>query len=85
MLGQGKGSATLPIEILVIDNGPGVPEHIREHLFNPFITGKRDGQGLGLALVDKLVRDMNGFIQYSRDHAAGNSVFRILLPMGSPS
>lgn len=79
---KGKGSAVLPIEILVIDNGPGVPEHILDHLFNPFITGKRDGQGLGLALVDKLVRDMGGFVQYSRDREAGESTFRILLPMG---
>lgn len=82
VVGDGKGSAVLPIEILVIDNGPGVPEHILDHLFNPFITGKRDGQGLGLALVDKLVRDMNGFVQYSRDQEAGESTFRILLPMG---
>ena len=82
VVGGGKGSAVLPIEILVIDNGPGVPEHILDHLFNPFITGKRDGQGLGLALVDKLVRDMNGFVQYARDTDAGESTFRILLPMG---
>lgn len=82
MLGGGKGSAILPIEILVIDNGPGVPEQIRDDLFNPFISSKRDGQGLGLALVDKLVRDMDGFVQYMREDAAGQSVFRILLPMG---
>jgi len=79
---DGKGSAVLPIEILIIDNGPGVPDHILDHLFNPFVTDKRDGQGLGLALVDKLVRDMNGFVQYSRDQEAGESTFRILLPMG---
>lgn len=82
------GSAVLPIEILVMDNGPGVPEHIRDHLFNPFITDKRDGQGLGLALVDKLVRDMDGFVEYVRDAEDGAQVqaqgttFRILLPMG---
>ncbi|MET0250341.1 MAG: ATP-binding protein [Sphingobium sp.] len=82
VVGGGKGSAVLPIEILVVDNGPGVPAHILDHLFNPFITGKRDGKGLGLALVDKLVRDMNGFVQYSRDSALGESTFRILLPRG---
>lgn len=82
MVGDGKGSAVLPIEILVVDNGPGVPDHILDHLFNPFVTGKRDGQGLGLALVDKLVRDMNGFVQYSRDVHSGLSSFRVLLPMG---
>ncbi|CAH0355374.1 nitrogen regulation protein NR(II) [soil metagenome] len=82
MMPGGKGNASLPIEILVIDNGPGVPEHIQEHLFNPFITGKRTGQGLGLALVDKLVRDMNGFVQFQRDEEAKETIFRILLPMG---
>lgn len=78
---EGKGNATLPIEIQITDNGPGVPDHIREHLFNPFISSKRDGQGLGLALVDKLVRDMNGLVQYSRDEEKQRSIFRILLPM----
>ncbi|WP_445177184.1 two-component system sensor histidine kinase NtrB [Rhizorhapis sp. SPR117] len=78
---EGKGNALLPIEIRISDNGPGVPDHIREHLFSPFISGKRDGQGLGLALVDKLVRDMNGLVQYSREPDSGRSVFRILLPM----
>ncbi|MDQ4419751.1 ATP-binding protein [Sphingobium sp. DEHP117] len=81
MLGEGKGNAILPIEIVVSDNGPGVPAHIRDDLFNPFISTKRDGQGLGLALVDKLVRDMNGFVQHARDEAAKETVFRILLPM----
>lgn len=80
-LGEGQGTAVLPIEILIVDNGPGVPPQIREHLFNPFVSTKRDGQGLGLALVDKLVRDMNGFVQYARDENAGESVFRLLLPM----
>ncbi|RXR27269.1 two-component system sensor histidine kinase NtrB [Sphingobium fluviale] len=81
MLGEGKGNAILPIEIVVSDNGPGVPAHIRDDLFNPFISTKRDGQGLGLALVDKLVRDMNGFVQHSRDEALKETIFRILLPM----
>src|SRR3546814_11760714 len=78
---EGRGNASLPIEIQISDNGPGVPDHIREHLFNPFISAKRDGQGLGLALVDTLVRDMNGLVQYSRDKENGRSIFRILLPM----
>lgn len=79
---RGKGISPLQIEIQVIDNGPGVPESIRDVLFNPFISNKRSGQGLGLALVDKLVRDMNGLVQYERDEAAGRSIFRLLLPMG---
>lgn len=81
MLGEGKGNAVLPIEILIIDNGPGVPANIRDDLFNPFISTKRDGQGLGLALVDKLVRDMNGFVQHNRDEVSNETMFRILLPM----
>ena len=83
MNARGKGTAPLQIEIQVIDNGPGVPESIRDVLFNPFISNKRSGQGLGLALVDKLVRDMNGLVQYERDSAAGRSVFRLMLPMGA--
>ena len=78
---EGRGNASLPIEIQISDNGPGVPDHIHEHLFNPFISSKRDGQGLGLALVDKLVRDMNGLVQYTRDPDYKRSIFRILLPM----
>lgn len=82
---RGKGTAPLQIEIQVIDNGPGVPETLRDVLFNPFISSKRTGQGLGLALVDKLVRDMNGLVQYERDKTAGRSIFRVLLPMGLPA
>lgn len=78
---RGNGTAPLQIEIQVIDNGPGVPESIRDVLFSPFISNKRGGQGLGLALVDKLVRDMNGLVQYERDKAGGRSIFRVLLPM----
>lgn len=83
----GRAPVTLPIEIQVMDNGPGVPESIRDVLFNPFITTKRTGQGLGLALVDKLVRDMGGLVQYERveDKGTGSAmtVFRLLLPKGS--
>ncbi|MFM6854128.1 MAG: two-component system sensor histidine kinase NtrB, partial [Sphingopyxis sp.] len=64
--GDGRGHQPLPLEITVADNGPGVPDHIVDSLFDPFVTGKRDGQGLGLALVDKLVRDMGGVIQHDR-------------------
>jgi len=81
-----RSPVTLPIEIQVMDNGPGVPDNIRDVLFNPFITTKRTGQGLGLALVDKLVRDMGGLIQYDRNEDKGEkmawTVFRLLLPKG---
>ncbi len=79
----GRPRQPLPIEICVIDNGPGAPEDIADHLFDPFVSGKPEGQGLGLALVDKLVRDMGGIVQYAREGAPPQSVFRILLPRGS--
>ncbi len=79
----GRPRQPLPIEICVIDNGPGAPADIAEHLFDPFISGKPEGQGLGLALVDKLVRDMGGIIQYAREGMPEATVFRILLPRGS--
>jgi two-component system nitrogen regulation sensor histidine kinase GlnL len=78
--GPGKPRRPLPIELCVIDNGPGVPPDIADHLFDPFVSGKPEGQGLGLALVDKLVRDMGGIIEHERDDAPAQTVFRLLLP-----
>lgn len=78
--GQGQPRLPLPIEICVIDNGPGAPADIAEHLFDPFISGRPEGQGLGLALVDKLVRDMGGIVQYSREGTPVATVLRLLLP-----
>ena len=79
----GRPRRALPIEICVIDNGPGAPHDIADHLFDPFISGKPEGEGLGLALVDKLIRDMGGIIQYAREGSPEATVFRILLPRGS--
>lgn len=71
----------LSVEIRVSDNGPGVPPFMREHLFEPFVTTKKSGHGLGLALVRKLVRDMNGRISHERDDTLGLTHFRIHLPL----
>lgn len=71
----------LPIEVQVSDNGPGVDPALAEHIFEPFVSSKPHGQGLGLALVSKLVRDMNGRITHERDEAAGLTHFRVHLPM----
>ncbi len=73
----------LPIELRVSDNGPGVDLAMRDHIFEPFVTTKKGGQGLGLALVRKLVRDMNGRITHERDEARGWTHFRLHLPLAS--
>lgn len=71
----------LPIEIQVSDNGPGVDPALRDYIFEPFVSSKTNGQGLGLALVQKLVRDMDGRISHDRDESAGWTHFRVHLPM----
>lgn len=73
----------LPIELRVSDNGPGIEAALRDHVFEPFVTSKKNGQGLGLALVRKLVRDMNGRITHDRDESAGRTHFRVHLPMAT--
>jgi two-component system, NtrC family, nitrogen regulation sensor histidine kinase GlnL len=78
--GPDRPRQPLPIELIVADNGPGAPADIEGHLFEPFVSGKREGQGLGLALVDKLVRDMGGMVQYAREGEPAATVFRVLLP-----
>lgn len=76
---SGSGGRTaVPIEICVADNGPGVDQDLVEAMFEPFVTTKRDGQGLGLALVARLARDMNGAVQYRRKD--GWTQFRLHLP-----
>jgi two-component system, NtrC family, nitrogen regulation sensor histidine kinase GlnL len=76
------GKATrLPIEITVTDSGAGIDPALRDHVFEPFVSSKPHGQGLGLALVRKLLRDMGGRISHARDERAGQTHFRINLPV----
>ena len=80
--GAGK-TVRLPVEVRVSDNGPGIDPAMRDHIFEPFVSTKKTGQGLGLALVRKLVRDMNGRISHDRDEANGWTHFRVHLPLAS--
>jgi two-component system nitrogen regulation sensor histidine kinase GlnL len=69
----------LPILVTVQDNGPGIPEDLHAHLFDPFVTTKRNGTGLGLALVAKIVGDHGGVIEF--ESVPRRTVFRVSLPM----
>ncbi|KQI69624.1 two-component system, NtrC family, nitrogen regulation sensor histidine kinase GlnL [Loktanella sp. DSM 29012] len=76
---QADGShARLPLQIEVIDDGPGLPPDIASNVFEPFVSGRENGTGLGLALVSKLIQDGGGWITV--DSAPGRTVFRISLP-----
>jgi len=79
--GPGGKPLRLPIELRISDNGPGVPAGLRDHIFEPFVSGRKNGQGLGLALVQKLVRDMHGRVTFDRDEARGLTHFRLHLPV----
>jgi two-component system nitrogen regulation sensor histidine kinase GlnL len=78
-LPNGQGRAHLPLMISVEDNGDGVPEAIRPHLFDAFVSGKATGTGLGLALVAKIIGDHGGLIEL--DNPPRRTIFRVFLPM----
>ncbi|MBN9018266.1 MAG: nitrogen regulation protein NR(II) [Rhizobiales bacterium] len=69
---------TLPLEFAVRDNGPGVPPEILPHLFDPFVTTKTNGTGLGLALVAKIIGDHGGVIECESQQ--NRTTFRVLMP-----
>src|SRR5579871_5695544 len=73
-----KARVSLPLEFCVRDNGPGVPDELLPHLFDPFVTTKANGTGLGLALVAKIVRDHGGIVEC--ESQPRRTTFRILMP-----
>jgi two-component system, NtrC family, nitrogen regulation sensor histidine kinase GlnL len=74
-----KSRVSLPLEFCVRDNGPGVPDDLMPHLFDPFVTTKPKGSGLGLALVAKIIGDHGGIIEC--ESQPRHTVFRVLMPM----
>ncbi len=74
---DGSGHS-LPLQIEIIDDGPGLPDDIKGDIFDPFVSGRDNGTGLGLALVSKIISDHDGWI--SVDSVPGKTVFRISLP-----
>ena len=73
------GSAPLPLTVEIIDDGPGLPPEIAANAFDPFVSGRENGTGLGLALVSKIISDHEGWVSVDSD--PGRTVFRISLPI----
>ncbi len=79
-LRQTDGSGDeLPLQVEIVDDGPGIPPEIKRDIFDPFVTGRANGAGLGLALVSRIISDHGGWI--SADSMPGRTVFRISLPV----
>ena len=75
----GKRRYKLALELLVIDNGPGVPAAMQDQVFYPLVTGKAGGTGLGLTLAQSYVQQHQGLIEC--ESVPGRTVFRVLIPL----
>jgi two-component system nitrogen regulation sensor histidine kinase GlnL len=74
-----KARHRLALELQVIDDGPGVPEEIQDRIFNPLVSGREGGTGLGLSLAQTFVHYHHGVIEF--ESRPGRTIFRILLPL----
>lgn len=79
----GTSRVQLPLIVTVADNGPGIPPDVASNLFDPFVTSKTDGSGLGLALVAKVVGDHGGIVEFETGEQG--TEFRLRLPMHTDS
>ncbi len=75
------GGQPLPLQVEIIDDGPGLPQDIQGDIFDPFVSGRENGTGLGLALVSKIISDHGGLITV--DSVPGRTVFKLSLPRAS--
>ncbi len=78
---SGGDGRALPLQIEVIDDGPGLPPELADNVFDPFVSGRENGTGLGLALVSKIIADHGGWVAV--DSMPGRTVFRLSLPMAT--
>ena len=69
----------LALELQVVDDGPGVPEEIQDRIFNPLVSGREGGTGLGLSLAQTFVQYHQGVVEF--ESRPGRTTFRILLPL----
>ena len=70
----------LALDLHIEDNGPGIPDELRERVFFPLVSGREGGSGLGLTLAQSFVQQHRGTIEC--DSRPGSTVFKILLPLG---
>lgn len=75
----GLGSESLPLVVTITDNGPGIPETLVRDIFDPFVSSKANGTGLGLALVSKVIADHGGMVEC--ESRPGRTRFRVRLPV----
>lgn len=77
--GPNGAGGPVPLQVEIVDDGPGLPPAIADEIFEPFVSGRRNGTGLGLALVGEIIAGHGGWV--SHDSTPGRTVFRISLPV----
>jgi len=76
-----EGGPHAPVQVEVIDNGRGIPDELRDNVFDPFVSGRSGGSGLGLTMVASVIADHGGMMEF--DSSPGRTAFRFNFPVGS--